>query len=138
MIELAAIWAVVKKIDWRIVAAIILALAVAIGLHRWASSLKEQGRVEVRQQWAEAQRKADLLHMARVEAQQKKINATDADLVATRANLEAARDELRAALTEDREANANSTTEKSSVAHACRPMPDRVRNALNALGRGKR
>ncbi|TWD58071.1 hypothetical protein FB480_101826 [Agrobacterium vitis] len=138
MIQLAAIWAVVKKIDWRIIAVIIVALVAAIGLHHWASSLKEQGRIEVRQQWAQAQRKADLLHIAQVEAQQKKINATDADLVATRANLDAARNELRAALTEDRENNASQSGEKPSAALACRPMPDRVRNALNALGRGKR
>ncbi|MCM2443125.1 secretion protein HylD [Agrobacterium vitis] len=125
-----------KKLDWRGIALIVAVLIAGLGLHRWASSLKEAGRTEIRQQWAEAQRKADLLQLAKIEAQQKQINAADAALVTTMAAHVGQVAGLEAALAEEREkdnAKPNAAA-GAGAAPACSAMPDRVRNALNAIG----
>lgn len=73
---------ILKAVGWRGLA-LIAALASLFAWHLHSvQSAKEAGRVEVRQQWAEAQRKADLLQLAKIEAQQKQLNAADAALVA--------------------------------------------------------
>lgn len=98
----AVAWSILKRLDWRIVAAVLVALVAAIALHRWAENLKELGRIEVRQQWAEAQRRADLNQLALVASQQKQINAADAALsheIVSRAVLVAG---LEAALADER------------------------------------
>ncbi|MCF1481648.1 MULTISPECIES: secretion protein HylD [Rhizobium/Agrobacterium group] len=133
-------WSALKalrgKLDWRGIALIAAVLIAGLGLHRWASSLKEAGRTEIRQQWAEAQRKADLLQLAKIEAQQKQINAADAALVATMAAHVGQVAGLEAALAEEREkdnAKPNAAA-GAGAAPACSAMPDGVRNALNAIG----
>lgn len=138
MIGLAAAWEILKRLDWRVIALIVVVLVAAVALNRWASSLKESGRAEVRQQWAEAQRRADIKQMAKIEAQQQQINATDAALMAARGSLDAKSNELRLALSEDRANNDQQNPAKDTRSNACRPMPDRLRNALNALGHANR
>ncbi|HBF30874.1 secretion protein HylD [Rhizobium sp.] len=138
MIGLAAAWAIIKRLNWRVIALVVAVLVAAIALNNWASSLKEAGRTEVRQQWAEAQRRADLKQLAKIEAQQQQINATDAALMAARGSLDAKSNELRLALSEDRANNDQQKPAKDTRTNACRPMPDRLRNALNALGHANR
>ncbi|MCM2439682.1 secretion protein HylD [Agrobacterium vitis] len=123
-----------EKLDWRGIALIAAVLIAGLGLHRWASSLKEAGRTEIRQQWAEAQRKADLLQLAKIEAQQKQINAADAALVATMAAHVEQAAGLEAALEDERKRNAKPNAAGVAAVAACTVIPEGVRNALNALG----
>ncbi|MVA73576.1 secretion protein HylD [Agrobacterium vitis] len=132
----SALKALREKLDWRGIALIAAVLIAGLGLHRWASSLKEAGRTEIRQQWAEAQRKADLLQFAKIEAQQKQINAADAALVATMAAHVGQVAGLEAALAEEREKD--NAKPNAAVGAATAPagavIPEGVRNALNAIG----
>ncbi|MUZ66285.1 secretion protein HylD [Agrobacterium vitis] len=132
----SALKALREKLDWRGIALIVAVIIGGLGLHRWASSLKEAGRTEIRQQWAEAQRKADLLQLAKIEAQQKQINAADAALVTTMAAHVGQVAGLEAALAEERKkTNAKPyAAAGAGAAPACSAMPDGVRNALNAIG----
>ncbi|MCF1437036.1 secretion protein HylD [Agrobacterium vitis] len=127
---------ILKAVGWRGLA-LIAALASLFAWHLHSvQSAKEAGRVEVRQQWAEAQRKADLLQLAKIEAQQKQLNAADAALVANIAAHVGQVAGLETALAEEREqdnAKPNAAA-GAGAAPACSPMPDRVRNALNAIG----
>ncbi|MGV2188746.1 secretion protein HylD [Agrobacterium vitis] len=131
---------ILKAIGWRGLV-LIGALAALSAWHlHGISAAKESGRVEVRQQWAEAQRRADLKQIAKVEAQQKQINAADAALVEMKDDLGSKVEELREALTEEAAKNAlqkPETTVAGNSGSACRPMPERVRGALNAIGRAK-
>ncbi|MCF1448597.1 secretion protein HylD [Agrobacterium vitis] len=133
-------WSALKtlrdKLDWRGIALIAAVIIAGLGLHRWASSLKEAGRTEIRQQWTEAQRKADLLQLAKIEAQQKQINATDAALTATMAAHVGQVAGLEAALEDERKkTNAKPTAASGDACPAAGDaMPDGVRNALNAIG----
>ncbi|MGV1769101.1 secretion protein HylD [Agrobacterium vitis] len=124
-----------KAIGWRGLA-LIAALASLFAWHLHSvQSAKEAGRVEVRQQWAEAQRKADLLQLAKIEAQQKQLNAADAALVANIAAHVGQVAGLEAALAEEREKdNAKPNAAGAGAAPACSAMPGGVRNALNAIG----
>ncbi|MBB4005789.1 secretion protein HylD [Allorhizobium taibaishanense] len=104
------------------------------------NAAKELGRVEVRQQWAEAQRRADLKQIAKVEAQQKQINAADAALITTIAAHVEQVAGLEAALADERKKK-NATSSAPGVAAciaASDAIPERVRNALNAIGATKR
>ncbi|WEO73093.1 hypothetical protein [Agrobacterium vitis] len=104
------------------------------------NAAKESGRIEVRQQWAEAQRRADLKQIAKVEAQQKQINAADAALVTTIAAHVGQVAGLEAALADERKRkNAKPNAAGSSACPAISDggMPDGVRNALNAIGATK-
>lgn len=121
------------NLDWKIFAFAGVVLVVILGLWRWSEALKETGRVEVRQAWAEAQRKADLNHLALVAIQQQKINNADQALIAVNSAHDAETVELRAALDEERTNNEQQPKNNCVVP----PMPDRVRNALNAIGRTK-
>ncbi|MBB4007820.1 secretion protein HylD [Allorhizobium taibaishanense] len=141
MIGLAlAAWTALKtlreKIDWRGIALIAAVLIVGFAVHRWASSLKEAGRVEIRQQWAEAQKKANAEQLAKIAEQQKQIDAADAALVTTMAahvgqvaGLEAALDDERKTTNAKPSAAAGAACPDAGVA-----IPERVRNALNAIG----
>jgi hypothetical protein len=135
---LLAGWSVLKRIDWRIIAAIVAALVVAIVLNRWAESLKEVGRVEVRQQWAEAQRRADLKQLALIAAQQKKINAADAALVNAMTAHAGQLTDLETALADERAKNAKPQAAGVAANAACDVIPEGVRNALNPIGRTNR
>ncbi|MGV2106674.1 secretion protein HylD [Agrobacterium vitis] len=131
----SALMSLRDKLDWRGIALIAAVLIAGLGLHRWVSSLKEAGRTEIRQQWAEAQRKADLLQLAKIEAQQKQINAADAALVANIAAHVGQVARLEAALAEEREKdNAKPNAAGAAAVAACTVIPEGVRNALNAIG----
>lgn len=135
-----AAWPTIKivrdKIDWRGIVLIAAVLLGGIAIHRWASSLKEVGRVEIRQQWAEAQKKADAEQIAKITAQQKEINAADAALVATMAAHVGQVAGLEAALDDERKkTNAKpSAAPGAACPDAGDAIPDGVRNALNAVG----
>jgi uncharacterized membrane protein YvbJ len=137
MSGLFAVWAVLKKIDWRIIAAILIAVFAALALHRWAQNLKEAGRVEVRQQWAEAQRRADLKQLALVADQQQKINAADAALVNAMMDHASKLTDLETALADERAKNAKPSAHGAAAIPACDAIPEGVRNALNSIGRTK-
>ncbi|MVA70239.1 secretion protein HylD [Agrobacterium vitis] len=127
---------ILKAIGWRGLV-LIGALVALFGWHlHGISAAKESGRVEVRQQWAEAQRRADLKQMAKVEAQQKQINAADAALVTTIAAHVGQVAGLEAALADERKRKNAKPNAAAGVA-ACGPIPDGVRNALNAIGAAK-
>ncbi|MGV2123725.1 secretion protein HylD [Agrobacterium vitis] len=132
-------WSALKtlrdKLDWRGIALIAAVIIAGLGLHRWASSLKEAGRTEIRQQWAEAQRKADLLQLAKIEAQQKQINAADAALVATMAAHVGQVAGLEAALADERKRK--NATPNATGKSTCPAISDGVRNVLNTIGATK-
>ncbi|MCE6073374.1 secretion protein HylD [Agrobacterium vitis] len=131
---------ILKAIGWRGLV-LIGALAALFAWHlHGISAAKESGRIEVRQQWAEAQRRADLKQIAKVEAQQKQINAADAALVTTIAAHVGQVAGLEAALADERKRkNAKPNAAGSSACPAISDggMPDGVRNALNAIGATK-
>jgi len=135
-----AAWPAIKtlrdKIDWRGIVLIAAILLGGIVIHRWASSLKEAGRVEIRQQWAEAQKKADAEQLAKIAAQQKQINAADAALITTMAAHVGQLAGLEAALEDERKkTNAKPSAAAGDVCPAAGDaIPEGVRNALNAIG----
>ncbi|MVA55947.1 secretion protein HylD [Agrobacterium vitis] len=129
---------ILKAIGWR---GLVL-IGALVALFAWhlhgISAAKESGRIEVRQQWAEAQRRADLKQIAKVEAQQKQINAADAALVTTIAAHVGQVAGLEAALADERKRkNAKPNAAGTSAAVACPVIPEGVRNALNAIGATK-
>ncbi|MGV2071680.1 secretion protein HylD [Agrobacterium vitis] len=132
---------ILKAVGWRGLA-LIAALASLFAWHLHSvQSAKEAGRVEVRQQWAEAQRRADIKQMAKVEAQQKQISAADAALDQAKSDLGGKVSELEAALQEERTSNETQgpkVATSGSAGNACPRMPERVRNAINALGHANR
>ncbi|MUZ74224.1 secretion protein HylD [Agrobacterium vitis] len=129
---------ILKAIGWRGLV-LIGALAALFAWHlHGVSAAKESGRIEVRQQWAEAQRRADLKQIAKVEAQQKQINAADAALVTTIAAHVGQVAGLEAALADERKRkNAKPNAAGTPAAVACPVIPEGVRNALNAIGATK-
>ncbi|MGV1823241.1 secretion protein HylD [Agrobacterium vitis] len=129
---------ILKAIGWRGLV-LIGALAALFAWHlHGISAAKESGRIEVRQQWAEAQRRADLKQIAKVEAQQKQINAADAALVTTIAAHVGQVAGLEAALADERKRkNAKPNAAGTPAALACPAIPEGVRNALNAIGATK-
>ncbi|MUZ63462.1 secretion protein HylD [Agrobacterium vitis] len=126
---------ILKAIGWRGLV-LIGALTALFAWHLHSiSAAKESGRIEVRQQWAEAQRRADLKQIAKVEAQQKQINAADAALVTTIAAHVGQVAGLEAALADERKRK--NAKPNAAGTPACPAIPDGVRNALNAIGATK-
>ncbi|MUO69224.1 hypothetical protein [Agrobacterium vitis] len=126
---------ILKAIGWR---GLVL-IGALVALFAWhlhgISAAKETGRIEVRQQWAEAQRRADLKQIAKVEAQQKQINAADVALVTTIAAHVGQVAGLEAALADERKRKNAKPNDAGTP--ACPAIPDGVRNALNAIGATK-
>ncbi|MGV2123995.1 secretion protein HylD [Agrobacterium vitis] len=126
---------ILKAIGWRG----LLLIGALAALSAWhlhgISAAKESGRVEVRQQWAEAQRRADLKQIAKVEAQQKQINAADAALVTTMAAHVGQVAGLEAALADERKRK--NATPNATGKSTCPAISDGVRNVLNTIGATK-
>ncbi|HLP67936.1 MAG TPA: hypothetical protein VK181_10500 [Rhizobium sp.] len=114
-----------------ILLAVALTVAAFIVWPGWVRQAKEAGALSVRLEWMEKQRRAAIdAEKIRQEAQAK-IDAAERQLINRQIEASIERDDLLSAIKEERESNADKTDDNGA---ACRPMPDRVRNALNAIG----
>ena len=114
-----------------ILLAVALTVAAFVIWPGWLRQAREAGALSVRLEWMEKQRRAAIdAEKARQEAQAK-IDAAERQLVNRQIEASIERDDLLSAIKEARESNADQTDDSGAV---CRPMPDRVRNALNAIG----
>lgn len=105
-------------------------VSVVLGWHLSAvSKAKDAGRAEIRIEWAEANRKAELQALDRQKQQQTKIDAADAELARQRTETAVKTSDLETALAAEREKR----NEKGAPVCLSPPMPDSVRNALNSI-----
>ncbi|MCM2292762.1 secretion protein HylD [Allorhizobium sp. BGMRC 0089] len=117
-----------RALGWRGLVAVLILIAVIIWHVRAVTAAREEGAQAVRLEWAEANRKADLLAIQRQQQQQAKINEAERALVNERAAHAARQSELAAALAEERKDHA-----KAGADGRCGGMSERVRSALNAI-----
>ncbi len=94
-----------------------------------AETVKEAGRAEIRIEWAEANRKAEMRALELQKQQQAKRDEADAELARLRVKNVIQTNDLETALAAER-AKSN---EKGATVCLPPPMPSSVRNALNAI-----
>ncbi|MDQ0456059.1 secretion protein HylD [Rhizobium paknamense] len=121
----ARIW---NGLGWRGLLAALAVVMLVIWHLRAIAAAREAGAQGIRLEWAEANRKAELLALQRQREQQEKINEAERELVEARAANAARQGELAAALAEERKAHA-----KAGADGRCGGMSERVRSALNAI-----
>jgi len=127
---------------WRLVGWRGLLLAGLIASGAWwhlsrVSAAYERGEQSVRLEWAEARQRAETEQARKLQRQQDQIDAAEAALVDAQAVAAIRQAELDAAIAQQEADDAKNTTgdDGAAAVPACPPIPERVRNALNAIGR---
>lgn len=117
---------------------ILLAIALTVGAFHvwpgWMRQAREAGALSERLVWQEKQRRADLDREAERVAAQTKVDAAERLLLDTQAAGAIRINELETAIAEERKSDANAATGVAGRS-ACDLIPERVRNALNSIGR---
>ncbi|WP_414901222.1 secretion protein HylD [Rhizobium cremeum] len=118
---------------------ILLAIALTVAAYHvwpgWLRQAREAGVLSERLVWQEKQRRADLDREREREAAQAKIDTAERNLIDTQAAGAIRINELETAIAEKRKpADANAAAGVADRS-TCDPIPERVRNALNSIGR---
>lgn len=100
----------------------------------WLGEAKEAGASAERLKWVAAKEEADAKRDAAISAAQRKIDDAESKMVLAQASNDLKINDLNAALAAERADNAKVESAGDGVP-VCkpRPMPERVRNALNAF-----
>ncbi len=118
---------------------ILLAVALTVAAYQvwpgWLRQAREAGALGERLVWQEKQRRADLDREREREAAQASIDAAERAMLDAAAASAIKINELEAAIAETRTSDDATAPAGAADRPACRSIPERVRNALNGIGR---